>query len=37
MAIADLAPLVKERLSREGLWDEGYDQERRQWFLTPSS
>lgn len=33
MAMAELAPLVEERLSREGLWDDSYRQERQQWFF----
>ncbi|MEE4166416.1 MAG: glutamate--tRNA ligase [Desulfocapsaceae bacterium] len=32
MPITELAPFVKERLSKEALWDESYGQERRQWF-----
>lgn len=33
MAPEDLAPLVREELKAEGLWDEAYDTDKRQWFL----
>ncbi len=33
MAITELAPLVKDRLIAENLWDHSYNQERQQWFF----
>ena len=33
MAIEELAPLVKEVLFDEGLWQDEYDSSRRQWFI----
>ena len=31
MPVAELLPLVKERLQKAGLWDEAYDGEKKQW------
>jgi len=33
MDIEELAPMVRDVLTAEGLWDERYDTDRRQWFL----
>ncbi len=33
MDVAELAPLVKEELVAEGLWQDAYDAEKRTWFL----
>ena len=33
MAITELAPLVKNRLIQEDLWDESYDHDQQQWFF----
>lgn len=33
MAIEELAPLVRQELETEGLWDEAYAGEKQQWYL----
>jgi glutamyl-tRNA synthetase len=33
MAIEELAPLVRQELEAEGLWDEDYAGEKQQWYL----
>lgn len=34
MDIKELAELVKQDFQEQGIWDEAYDAEKRQWFLT---
>lgn len=31
--VADLAPLVREELMAAGLWEDAYDDEKRQWLM----
>ncbi|HDI78538.1 MAG TPA: glutamate--tRNA ligase [Desulfobacteraceae bacterium] len=33
MPVDELIVYVKEELKREGLWDDSYDREKREWFL----
>jgi len=33
MPIEELAPIVKEELEKEGLWDSAYEGDRKEWFL----
>lgn len=34
MPVAELYPLVRKEFQAEGLWDERYENEQRNWFLT---
>lgn len=33
MEVADLAPLIKEDFIAQGIWDDAYENERKEWFL----
>jgi len=33
MPVSDLAPMVKDLLIKENLWDTSYDQEKQEWFI----
>ena len=34
MPVEELAPLAREVLRKAGLWDDGYEKDRREWFLN---
>ncbi len=34
MDIGDIAEMIKEDFIKEGLWDEAYDNEKKEWFLA---
>jgi glutamyl-tRNA synthetase len=34
MPLEDLAPLVKDVLQSEGLWDNAYEKDQQEWFLS---